>query len=68
MNLTTRENLCEQYRRIASVRGSLEALSQQTWCNEDFLKQRIEKLKIKLDDVQEKLTEITWSEDTDYSK
>ena len=69
MRLETRENISKQGAEIASVRGTLQALAE-SWGNDyehvKYLQRRISDMEAKLCDIQNSLTEIEWSEETEW--
>ena len=69
MRLETRENISKQGAEIASVRGTLQALAE-SWGNDyehvKYLQKRISDMEAKLCDIQNSLTEIEWSEETEW--
>ena len=69
MRHETRANLGKQGAEIASVRGTLQALAE-SWGKDyehvKYLQKRISDMESKLCDIQNKLTEIEWSEETEW--
>ncbi len=69
MRHETRANLGKQGAEIASVRGTLQALAE-SWGNDyehvKYLQRRISDMEEKLSNIQNKLTEIEWSEETEW--
>ena len=69
MRLETRDNIAKQGTEIASVRGTLQALAE-SWGNDyehvKYLQKRISDMEEKLNNVQNTLAEIEWSEEVEW--
>ena len=69
MRHETRAHLGKQGAEIASVRGTLQALAESggnDYEHVKYLQKRISDMESKLCDIQNKLTEIEWSEETEW--
>ena len=66
MRHETRAHLGKQGAEIASVRGTLQALAEAWGADAKYLQTRISDMEAKLCDIQNKLTEIEWSEETEW--
>ena len=56
-----RARLGKQGAEIASIRGTMQALSEGEWMDKGYLQRRIQDLELKLIDVQSELTEIEYT-------
>ena len=69
MRPETRDNIAKQGTEIASVRGTLQALTE-SWGNDyehvKYLQKRISDMEEKLNNVQNTLAEIEWSEEVEW--
>ena len=66
MRATTRQNLCDEIAELAGVRGGLQSLTATTWQDADYLRNKINEANERLTEIQNKLHEATWSEETDW--
>ena len=67
MRASTQAHLREQGGEIAAVRGCLQALAEPTaWATKQYLQQRIAVMEERLANIQNKLTEIEFSEDLEW--
>ncbi len=69
MREETKANISKQGAEIASVRGTLQALAE-SWGNDyqhvKYLQKRISDMEEKLNNVQNTLAEIEWSEEVEW--
>ena len=67
MRETTQAHIRKQGGAIAEVRGALQALTEPTaWASKQYLQQRIAVMEDRLTTIQNKLTEIEFSEDIEW--
>ena len=66
MRNTTQEHIRNQGVAIAEVRGALQALAAATFTTKEQLQTRIKHFEGKLANIQNKLTEIEWSESLEW--
>jgi len=66
MRATTRQHLCDEIAELAGVRGQLQSLTITTWADADYMRNKINEMNERLTDIQNKLHEATWSENTDW--
>ena len=66
MRATTRQNLCDEIAELAGVRGGLQSLAATTWRDADYLRNKINEANERLTEIQNKLHEATWSEETEW--
>ena len=67
MRDTTQAHIRDQAVAIAGVRGALQALAEPTaWATKEHLRQRIAIMEDRLTTIQNKLTEIEFSEDIEW--
>tara|TARA_R100001463_G_scaffold7213_4_gene22855 strand:- start:10064 stop:10393 length:330 start_codon:yes stop_codon:yes gene_type:complete len=66
MKDTTRRHLADEIVNLAGVRGQLQSLTSSTWQEADYLRNKIDEMTERLTDIQNKLHEATWSEETDW--
>jgi len=66
MRNTTQEHIRNQGVAIAEVRGALQALAAATFTTKEQLQARIKHFEEKLANIQNKLTEIEWSESLEW--
>ena len=62
MRNTTQEHIRNQGVAIAEVRGALQILAQTNLVGKENIQERLKHWEAKLTDIQNKLTEIEWSE------
>ena len=67
MRETTQAHIRKQGVAIAEVRGALQALTEPTvWASREYLQQRIAVMEGRLANIQNKLTEIEFSESLEW--
>tara|TARA_R100000234_G_C4883724_1_gene128479 strand:+ start:110 stop:358 length:249 start_codon:yes stop_codon:yes gene_type:complete len=66
MRDTTRQHLCDELAELAGVRGALQSLTAVTWHDADYLRNKINEAEERLTEIQNKLHEATWSEETQW--
>ena len=66
MRPETKANIAQQGAEIASIRGTLQALSESWGVDAKYLQTRIADMEEKLTNVQNTLAEIEWSEEVDW--
>jgi hypothetical protein len=66
MRATTRQHLCDEIAELAGVRGALQSLTAVTWQDADYLRNKINEANERLTEIQNKLHEATWSEETQW--
>lgn len=66
MREATQANIREQGGEIASVRGALQVLAVDTFVSKEALQERIAITEKRLNEIQNKLTEIEFSEDLQW--
>ena len=66
MRDTTQAHLRDQGVAIAEVRGALQALASDSLTNKAHIQQRIKHFEAKLTNIQNKLTEIEFSESIEW--
>ena len=60
MRDTTRQHLCNEITELAGVRGAV------TWHDADYLRNKINEAEERLTEIQNKMHEATWSEETQW--
>ena len=66
MRNTTQEHIRNQGVAIAEVRGALQILAQTNLVGKENIQERLKHWEAKLTDIQNKLTEIEWSESIEW--
>ena len=66
MREKTQANLRSQGVAIAEVRGALQILAQTNLVGKENIQERLKHWEAKLTDIQNKLTEIEWSESIEW--
>ena len=66
MRETTQANIREQGGEIASIRGALQVLAADTFVSKEAIQERIAITEKRLTEIQNKLTEIEFSEDLQW--
>jgi len=66
MRNTTQKHIRNQGVAIAEVRGALQVLAQTNLVGKENIQARIKHWEAKLTDIQNKLTEIEWSESIEW--
>ena len=66
MRNTTQEHIRYQGVAIAEVRGALQILAQTNLVGKENIQERLKHWEAKLTDIQNKLTEIEWSESIEW--
>ena len=66
MRNTTQEHIRNQGIAIAEVRGALQILAQTNLVGKENIQERLKHWEAKLTDIQNKLTEIEWSESIEW--
>ena len=66
MRETTQANIREQGGEIASIRGALQVLAVDTFVSKEAIQERIAITEKRLTEIQNKLTEIEFSEDLQW--
>ena len=66
MRNTTQEHIRNQGVAIAEVRGALQILAQTNLVGKENIQERLKHWEAKLTDIQNKLTEIEWSESLEW--
>ena len=66
MRDTTQAHLREQGTEIAGLRGMLQVLAADTLVSKEMIQERIAVAEAKLTEIQNKLTEIEFSEDLEW--
>ena len=66
MRAKTRQHLCDEIAELAGVRGALQSLTAVTWQDADYLRNKINEANERLTEIQNKLHEVTWSEETEW--
>ena len=62
MRNKTQEHIRNQGAEIASVRGAMQALSEESYCSKQYVQQRVAVMEERLAKIQNALAEIEFSE------